>query len=217
MSRRFETVTYPAVFFPGINFHVSAVIWILQQAVILKEQPGALSQTFTLVVMVLLDQFLHQLEQTLGVSSIPLDQVLRKTPSTESPPSQTCPARANLLLLENPLLAILHKSLILVNTDPLYQRGRKPSCRKDVLTAQRTLRQCGKVLSFPACECFGPSSVNRAGIYMNRKCMHLTPGRCTWHDCLSRVHTDCFFSWPGVLIHRTKLVRKELPCTRKQR
>lgn len=80
MSQCSETVTYPAVFLPGINFHVSAVIWIFHQAVVLKEQPGALSQTFALVVMILLDEFLHQLEQTLRVCSIPLDEVLRKTP-----------------------------------------------------------------------------------------------------------------------------------------
>ena len=74
-------VTYPAVLLCGIDFHVSAIIWIFQQAVILKKQPGALPQTFTLVVMVLLDKFLHQLEQTLGVPSVPLDEVLRRTPA----------------------------------------------------------------------------------------------------------------------------------------
>lgn len=81
MSQSTGTVTYPAVFLSSINFHVSAIIWVFQQAVVLKEQPGALSQTFTLVVMILLDEFLHQLEQTLGVFSVPLDQVLRKTPA----------------------------------------------------------------------------------------------------------------------------------------
>lgn len=72
-----ETVTYPAVFPSGINFHVAAIVGILQQAVILKEQPGAFSQTLALVVVVLLDKLLHQLEQTFWVPSIPLDQVLR--------------------------------------------------------------------------------------------------------------------------------------------
>lgn len=80
MSQCIETVTYPAVFLSSINFHVAGIIWIFQQAVILKEQPGALSQTFTLVVMVLLDKFLHELQQTFRVSSIPLDEVLRKSP-----------------------------------------------------------------------------------------------------------------------------------------
>lgn len=68
---------YPAVLPPGINLHVAAVVGILQQAVVLEEQPGALAQALALVVVILLDELLHQLEQTLRVPSIPLDQVLR--------------------------------------------------------------------------------------------------------------------------------------------
>lgn len=71
-----KAVAYPAVLPPGINLHVAAIVGILQQAVVLKEQPGALSQTLALVVVILLDEFLHQLEQTFRVPSIPLDQVL---------------------------------------------------------------------------------------------------------------------------------------------
>lgn len=71
------TVAYPAVLASSINLHVAAVVGILQQAIILKEQSRALSQTLVLVEVVLLDKLLHQLEQTLWVPSIPLDQVLR--------------------------------------------------------------------------------------------------------------------------------------------
>lgn len=68
---------YPAVLPPGINLHVAAVVGILQQTVVLEEQPGALAQTLALVLVILLDELLHQLEQTLRVPGIPLDQVLR--------------------------------------------------------------------------------------------------------------------------------------------
>lgn len=71
------SAAHPAVLPPGINLHVAAVVGILQQAVVLEEQPGALAQALALVVVILLDELLHQLEQTLGVPSIPLDQVLR--------------------------------------------------------------------------------------------------------------------------------------------
>lgn len=209
MSQCIETIAYPAVFLSGVNFHVSAVIWIFQQAVILKEQPWAVSQTFALVVMVLLDQFLHQLEQTLGVCSIPLDQVLWKTPSPESPPNHTCQARANRLLLKTPLLAILHKSLILVSSPSI--REEETIVQKDVLTAQRALCQCRTVLSFPAfiCTCFGPSSVNRAGIHQ-QEMYALNPGRCyvgnIWHKCLSRVQTNLNICNPKKNQHLTTTI-----------
>lgn len=88
-TRRFSTPTHdfgfekkkvaahPAVLPPSINLHVAAVVGILEQAVVLEEQPGALAQSLALVVVILLDELLHQLEQTLRVPSIPLDQVLR--------------------------------------------------------------------------------------------------------------------------------------------
>lgn len=71
------SAAYPAVLPPGINLHVAAIVGILQQTVILEEQPGALAQALALVVVVLLDELLHQLEQTLRVPSIPVNQVLR--------------------------------------------------------------------------------------------------------------------------------------------
>lgn len=70
------STAYPAVLLPGVNLHVVAVVGILQQTVVLEEQPGALAQALALVVVVLLDELLHQLEQTLRVPSIPVDQVL---------------------------------------------------------------------------------------------------------------------------------------------
>lgn len=69
---------HPAVLPPGINLHVAAVVGILQQTVILEEQPRALAQALALVLVILLDELLHQLEQTLRVRSVPLDQVLRR-------------------------------------------------------------------------------------------------------------------------------------------
>lgn len=76
------SATYPAVLPPGINLHVAAVVGILQQTVVLEEQPGALAQSLALVVVILLDELLHQLEQTLGVPGIPVNQVLRWKPDT---------------------------------------------------------------------------------------------------------------------------------------
>lgn len=70
------SAAYPAVLPPGINLHVAAVVGILQQTVVLEEQPGALAQSLALVVVILLDELLHQLEQTLGIPSIPVNQVL---------------------------------------------------------------------------------------------------------------------------------------------
>lgn len=72
--------SYPAVLSSGVNLHVTAIVGILQQAIILKEQPGAFSQTVALVLVVLLDELLHQLEQTFRVPRIPLDQMLRSSP-----------------------------------------------------------------------------------------------------------------------------------------
>lgn len=72
-----HTSPYPAVLLvSSINLHVAAVARILQQAIVLKEQPGAFAETLALVVVVLLDKLLHQLEQTFWVPGIPLDQML---------------------------------------------------------------------------------------------------------------------------------------------
>lgn len=71
-------VAYPAVLVPGVDLHAAAVVGVLEQAVVLKEQPGALAQTLALVLVVLLDQLLHQLQQALCVSRIPLGQVLER-------------------------------------------------------------------------------------------------------------------------------------------
>lgn len=79
-TQRHYAVPYPAVLASSVDLHVAAVVRILQQAVVLKEQPGALAQALALVLVVLLDELLHQLEQTLGVSGIPLHQVLKQTP-----------------------------------------------------------------------------------------------------------------------------------------
>lgn len=70
--------SYPAVLSSSVNLHVATIVGILQQAIILKEQPGAFSQTVALVLVVLLDELLHQLKQTFRVPRIPLDQMLRK-------------------------------------------------------------------------------------------------------------------------------------------
>lgn len=69
-------VAYPAVLVPGVDLHASAIVGVLEQAIVLEEQPGALAQT--LVLVVLLDQLLHQLQQALRVPRIPLDQVLER-------------------------------------------------------------------------------------------------------------------------------------------
>lgn len=71
------SAAHPAVLPAGVNLHVAAVVGILQQTVVLEEQPGALAQALALVVVILLDELLHKLEQTLRVPSVPVDQVLR--------------------------------------------------------------------------------------------------------------------------------------------
>ena len=71
-------VAYPAVLVPGVDLHAAAVVGVLEQAVILEEQPGALAQTLALILVVLLDKLLHQLKQALRVPRIPLDQVLER-------------------------------------------------------------------------------------------------------------------------------------------
>lgn len=73
-----SAVAYPAVLAPGIDLHVAAVVGIVQQTVVLEEQPGALAQTLALVEVVLLQKLLHQLQQAFRIPSVPADQVLRR-------------------------------------------------------------------------------------------------------------------------------------------
>ncbi|TNN47660.1 hypothetical protein EYF80_042150 [Liparis tanakae] len=76
-------VAYPAVLASGVDLHVAAVVGILQQAVVLEEQPGAFAQPLALVVVVLLEELLHQLQQAFWIPRVPPDQVLRKRPETD--------------------------------------------------------------------------------------------------------------------------------------
>ena len=78
MRMRPPVPAYPAVFAPGVDLHAASIVGVLEQAVVLEEQPRALSEALALVLVVLLDQLLHQLEQALGVARIPLDQVLNE-------------------------------------------------------------------------------------------------------------------------------------------
>ena len=77
-ARRGCVTPYPAVFAPSVDLHAASIVRVLEQAVVLEEQPRALSEALALVLVVLLDQLLHQLEQALGVARIPLDQVLNE-------------------------------------------------------------------------------------------------------------------------------------------
>ncbi len=67
---------YPAVLAAGIYLHTGPIVGVFQQAVIFEEQAGAVTKPLALVLMVLLQQLFHQLQETLRFTHIPWRQVL---------------------------------------------------------------------------------------------------------------------------------------------
>lgn len=67
---------YPAVLAAGIDLHTASIVRVFQQAVIFEEQAGTIAQPLALVLMVLLQQLFHQLQETLRFTRIPRHQVL---------------------------------------------------------------------------------------------------------------------------------------------
>lgn len=67
---------YPAVLASSVDLHTAPIVGVFQQAAIFKEQAGTVTKPLALVLMILLQQLFHQLQETLRFTRVPRHQVL---------------------------------------------------------------------------------------------------------------------------------------------